>query len=180
MHRAPVDTWGYTDIIYGLVMGAFGPLTALSRDEDCFSSWYIWGVSTIELSDFFGKSFDIEDTSDWAKLGVKVNLYGIELYTLLTVCLDELKVNKASPWHQNFGFLVKDIEIPTPPKVYRNQSKFVEAVILIVKMLQGILSVYMNWYSDFYYWGFGYSIGYLCSNIFIAINSWFNLGAFNP
>ena len=97
--RPPVDTWGYTDIFYGLIMGGFGPFTALSRGEDCFSSWYIWGVSTIEIADFFGKSFDIRDTSDWAKLGVKLQLYGIESYTLVTVCIDELKVNKANPWH---------------------------------------------------------------------------------
>ena len=160
-------------------MGAFGPLTALSRGEDCFSSWYIWGVSTIETADFFGKSFNIEDTSDWAKLGVKVNLYAIESYTLITVCMDELVVNKANPWHQNFGFLAKDIDIPTPPKVFK-QHRFLKSVILMVKMLQGILTVYMNWLSEFYYWGFGYSIGYLCSNIFIAINSWFKLNLIEP
>ena len=47
-------------------------------------------------------------------------------------------------------------------------------------MLQGILSIYMNWHSEFYYWGFGYSIGYMFGHIFIAINSWFHLDLIKP
>ena len=86
-------------------MGAFGPITALARDEDCFSVWYQWGASSIELSDFFYKAFDLQSAADWTKLSVKLALYIIESYSVVSVCIDELKWNKANPWTDKFDFL---------------------------------------------------------------------------
>ena len=109
--------WGISDLLIGLFMGSFGPITALSRDEDCFSVWYAWGVSTIEMSDFFAKKFETQSTSDWTKLSVKLVLYIIESYQVVEVCISELSWNKTNPWHQNFGFLAKDIKLPKTPRV---------------------------------------------------------------
>ena len=111
----PKDLWCITDFIIGLFMGSFGPISALSRDEDCFSVWYAWGVSTIEMSDFFSKKFNTRSASDWTKLFAKLILYGIKSYEVVEVCTSELSWNKKNPWHQNFGFLAKDIKVPHLP-----------------------------------------------------------------
>ena len=36
--------WAAPDFVTGLLMGAYGPINARTRDGDCFSQWYDWGV----------------------------------------------------------------------------------------------------------------------------------------
>ena len=162
-------------------MGGFGPLAALSRDDDCFSVWYMWGVSTIELSDFFSKKFNSDSTADWTKLSVKLVLYVLESYAVCEYCMAELEHNKLYPWTQNFDFITKGITLPsTHPKVLAADTGIVNDIVLVVKMLLGILTTYLNSKHKFYFWGTGYAFGGLLSHFFVAINKWFNLQLIDP
>ena len=95
----PVDPWGISDWVLGVIMGAYGPLASRSRGGDCFSMWYIWGISSIELSNFFNKAFDINSVNDWLGLLIKMTFYTWETYDVPAVCVPEFKWNKANPWH---------------------------------------------------------------------------------
>ena len=53
--------WAVPDFVVGLAMGAYGPVNARTRDGDCFSKWYDWGLAMVGLSDYFTKSFDVND-----------------------------------------------------------------------------------------------------------------------
>ena len=80
-------------------MGMFGPLASQARGEDCFSVWFIWGVSSIEYSAFFDKTFNNKSVYDWSKIIVKLVLYIWETYDVLNICVPELQENKENPWH---------------------------------------------------------------------------------
>ena len=57
----PTDFWGVSDWIIGLVTGGYGPIVTRTRENDCFTNWYRWGISTIEFSNFFAVPFDIKN-----------------------------------------------------------------------------------------------------------------------
>ena len=63
--------WAIPDFVVGIAMGAYGPINARTRDGDCFSKWYDWGVSAIELSNYFTKPFDSKDWQTWVGLVIK-------------------------------------------------------------------------------------------------------------
>ncbi len=45
--KFPHNGWGILDWSVGLTMGAYGPLNAYARDQDCFAAWFTWGVGVI-------------------------------------------------------------------------------------------------------------------------------------
>ena len=63
--------WAIPDFVVGIAMGAYGPINARTRDGDCFSKWYDWGVSAIEISNYFTKPFDSKDWQTWVGLVIK-------------------------------------------------------------------------------------------------------------
>ena len=95
----PETGWGITDWALGVFIGVYGPLNARAREDDCFSAWYTWGVSTVELSDFFNKRFDNSFWRDYLELIIKLGQYGYETYLVPAICVPELEWNKANPWN---------------------------------------------------------------------------------
>ena len=63
--------WAVPDFIVGIAMGAYGPINARTRNGDCFSKWYDWGVSVIEVSNYFTKPFEVKDWQTWISLIIK-------------------------------------------------------------------------------------------------------------
>ena len=41
--------WAVPDFVVGIAMGSYGPVNARTRDGDCFSKWYDWGITMIGL-----------------------------------------------------------------------------------------------------------------------------------
>ena len=39
--------WAAPDFTVGILMGAYGPVSARARGGDCFSLWYDWGLNAI-------------------------------------------------------------------------------------------------------------------------------------
>ena len=172
----PVDPWGISDWVLGVTMGVYGPLTARARGDDCFSAWYTWGVSSIELSNFFNKAFDINSYSDWLGLFIKLLFYGYDTYNVPAICVPELDWNKKNPWHQNYGFLAKNIPIVKG----MNNDEIEWTVVMCFKLALGVLATYTYWMSEFYYWGLGYSMGGLAANIFVATDYWGDYDIIHP
>ena len=57
----PNKGWEISDWLVGLTMGTYGPLVTMARDEDCFSAWYTWGATCIEMSKYFDKQFETKE-----------------------------------------------------------------------------------------------------------------------
>lgn len=109
----PIEFWGILDWTVGLILGAYGPILKMTRDEDCFSAFYKFGVEAVSYSGFFSKQFDINDFGSWMGLSMKFLFHSfLATFTVVRTCISELEQNRDIPWHLNFGFLENDIEIP--------------------------------------------------------------------
>ena len=49
----PDGPWEVFDLMVGFTAGMYAPLVAYARDDDCFSSWFGWGVGVMEMSNLF-------------------------------------------------------------------------------------------------------------------------------
>ena len=174
----PEGAWGITDWGLGLFIGVYGPLNARARDDDCFSAWYNWGVSSVELSDFFNKRFNDRYWRDYLELVIKLGQYGYETYLVPAICVPELEWNKANPWNTNYGFLAGDVDIPFVGAMSSEEIAF--TVKMSIELALGIVFIYAYWVSEFYYWGLGMSMGKLASNIFVAIDVWGKFNVITP
>ena len=176
----PNKGWEISDWFVGLVMGGYGPLVAMARDDDCFSSWYSWGLATIEFARYFDRNFDINSWTNWVGFWITMTIFFFKNWALVANCKEELEYAKESKWHENFGFLA-DINIPKVPKVMaysRNSTSF--TVWQIIGLILGAMSLYSYWQSEYWFWGLGYAMGGLASSIFVGIDVWGDLGIITP
>ena len=49
-----------------------------------------------------------------------------------------------------------------------------------VALVLGAFAVYEYWESAYWFWGLGYAMGTLASNIFVGIDVWADLGIITP
>ena len=96
-------------------------------------------------------------------------------------CIDELNYAKESKWFENFGFLA-NIEVPNVPRSKTEYSRKSVAftVFKILEIVIGSWSLWSYWESKYWFWGLGYSLGKLLSNIFVGIDIWADLGLITP
>ena len=177
----PTAAWDASDWSIGVIMGVYGPLASYSRDYDCFSAWYNFGLSTVELSNYFNKPFEVQRLEDWMFLILHSGLYGYEVFLSWDICVRELAYNKENPWRQNYGFLADDVDIPEVPTVRSMSTDDIKWTILMsIKLALGIMWVVIYMRSRFYYWAFGMNIGRLGANLFVAIDKWGKYGVITP
>ena len=94
----PTEAWSVSDWSIGVIMGVYGPLASYSRDYDCFSAWYNFGLSSVELSNYFNKPFEWQEWADWMFLILHSGFYGYEIFLSWDICVRELAWNKENPW----------------------------------------------------------------------------------
>ena len=160
-------------------MGAYGPLNAYARDQDCYSAWYSWGVSAIEFSIWFDAPFE-GTAGEWIAILIKMGVTGVLTFDVPYICIKELNKNKKDPWHDNFGFLTNDISLPIIGAASDNDDFIKWTVFQSITLFLVVWQLYGYWVSGFYYWGLGLAMGSLVSNIFVSVDYWADLGIITP
>ena len=173
----PTEAWGISDWTIGVVMGVYGPLASYSRDYDCFTAWYNFGLSTVELSNYFNKPFEYDRLADWMFFFLHSGFYGYEIFLSWDTCVRELAWNKDNPWRDNFGFLA-DLEIPFVRAMSTSELNW--TILMSFKLALGLMWVIVYWQSRYYYWQLGMNMGRLAANIFVATDKWGEYGVITP
>ena len=181
--------WAVPDFVVGLAMGAYGPVNARTRDGDCFSKWYDWGLAMVGLSDYFTKSFDVKDWQTWVSVVLSAGTLGSSTYFTIDRCLNDLDVAKQLHWNHHYGFKAEDVSIPqvglgqtagtwATEDHSTNETAF--TVGMVVALVLGGLSMVNYALSGYYYWGFGLQLGYFVSNLVVGIDYWGDYKLFHP
>ena len=181
--KFPENGWAIFDWTVGLTMGAYGPLSAYAREDDCFSSWYDWGSITIGFSHYFDKKFKTDSVSSWIFLAITMFFFIKSSINLPQVCYDELKYAKETEWHNNYGFLAEDVALEERPTVRgggydRNSVSW--NILTVIKIVLKSLKVWKNFKSEFWFWELGESMGNLASTIVVASMTWANSDTITP
>merc|ERR1712003_456567 len=112
----PDKGWEISDWVVGLIMGGYGPLVSMARDDDCFSSWYNWGLAAIEFSRYFDRNFDVKSWTNWVGFIITLTIFFFKNLALVHNCKAEIEHAKESKWFESYGFLA-DLKVPDVPKV---------------------------------------------------------------
>ena len=104
--------WAVPDFVAGITMGSYGPVNSRTRDGDCFSKWYDWGITMIGLSDFFTKPFEVKDWKTWVSVIIYSGSWGYSTYNLIDRCIEDLDVAEQLHWNHHYGFKAEDVSIP--------------------------------------------------------------------
>ena len=104
----PVDGWGITDWVVGLIIGAYTPLQDRWRNGDCRAKFYNFGINTIGYSKFFDQPFDVNSVMTWFNLITALGVTGINIWHVVEVCGAQLRNTYTDPWYLNFNLLSDD------------------------------------------------------------------------
>ena len=177
--------WAAPDFVTGLLMGAYGPVNARTRGGDCFSQWYDWGVSSIELSNFFTRPFNARDWRTWTRLAIKGTMGIVSTYFVWDRCVMDLDEAKELHWNHYYGFKSEDISMPhvkqtsgTWGEEQDDEAGFTAG--MVVALIVGAINIWLYIESGYYYWGLGTQIGYWISNLIVAIDYWADTELFHP
>merc|ERR1712083_11431 len=173
----PDHGWEISDWVNGLIIGTYGPLAAYARNDDCFSSWFMWGSIVVKFSKYFDKGFDVNGWASWLFLTIQMIALGLRTSKLPRACKQELKQAKLLDWHEDFGFLSADVQLP-PSKYNRDSTRF--NVLRVVALILGALPVWGAWRSKYYYWELGQAMGNLASVLFVGIDVWSGANLIKP
>ena len=106
----PVDGWGITDWVVGLIVGAYTPLQDRWRNGDCRAKWYNLGINMIGYSKFFDQPFDVNSVNNWFNVILSVAVSGINIWHVVEVCGAQLANTYTDPWYLDFNLLSDDFK----------------------------------------------------------------------
>jgi len=112
----PVDGWGATDWVFGLLIGAYNPLQKRWRNHDCRSSWFGLGTNLIGYSKYFDKPFNADSALTWVVMVLRLGNTALSTYTVASTCGRQYEAlnNPESPeyhWFKEFNFLSNDLDL---------------------------------------------------------------------
>ena len=100
-------------------------------------------------------------------------------YYVPVTCIEELDANKATPWHQNYGFLSRDVKVPIVG-LELNSDEVLYIINFCVSEVLNILAIYSYLDSHWYRWGLGNAMGSFLANIFVAVDRLAELNIITP
>lgn len=171
----PVDPWAVTDWSVGLLAGAYGPLQARWRNNDCRSEWFNLGTNLIGYSKNFNHPFAVTNPMEWVGMTLNLGVTSIALLHVILECGAELRaVNAGNYWYQDFNMLTEDVSpvVESSTTAMVGNYTVTRTITTSITLALEAFLIYTNGKSEYYYFFWAKLMGAWVMQTFIAIDAW--------
>ena len=171
----PINGWGVTDWVAGLLIGAYTPLQIAWRNDDCRSQWFSLGVDLMSYSKEFNTPFEVANPMTWVSMVLNLALTGLNTYNLVYSCSNQYaEILAGDDWYLDFNLAADvdgdDTEDSGPIMVgnWTLTKTIIKSIMIAIKTW----FIYKGIKSEYYYFFWAKALGDWIVSVFMAIDAW--------